>query len=73
MATKFGKMKKPPIKIYHSFEEQEKDEIAFLASLSVEERMKLFFELWNLSRKLQPKRENKGRKIEIREDVRFWE
>lgn len=37
------------IKIYQSFEEQESDEISFLASLSIEERLNLFLKLMKLS------------------------
>lgn len=61
------------IKIYKSFEEQEKDEISFLASLSIEERLNLFFTLMKLSSKFKKTpSDTPKRKIEIKYDYRFW-
>lgn len=61
------------IKIYNSFEEQEQDEISFLSSLSLEERLNLFFRMLKLSQKVKQNHQIPiNRKIEIRYDNRFW-
>ncbi len=76
MATEFEliniNVMKREIKIYDSFEEQEKDEINFLASLSLEERLNLFFKILNLSLQMKQPQINTHHKIEIRNDIRFW-
>ena len=76
MATEFEliniNVMKREIKIYDSFEEQEKDEINFLASLSLEERLNLFFKILNLSSQMKQPQINTHHKIEIRNDIRFW-
>lgn len=61
------------IKVYSNFNEIEKDEIAFLSKLSVEERLNLFFSLMKLSKKFSRKSlKTDFKKIEIRNDYRFW-
>lgn len=69
MATEFElinvNVMKREIKIYDSFEEQEKDEINFLASLSLEERLNLFFKILNLSSQMKQPQINTHHKIEM--------
>ncbi len=63
------------IKIYHSPDEQEKDQVAYLASLTHMQSMTLFFQLMSRASfftKNEGSKTNLKRKITIHHDNRFW-
>jgi hypothetical protein len=61
--------------IYHSSDEQQKDQMAYLASLTHTQSMNLFFQLMNRVKIFTKNEElatNSKRKIIIHHDNRFW-